>query len=298
MRYTPVFALAIFFCHCNSISDRTSFKDILNTKIYYEEHGQGAPLVILSGGGINRSVRDFDKCVDALSKHFRVILPDSPGQGRSEQPDTLSYEILTDFFSGFIDSLSLDTVYVMGWSDGAIASLLLAEKYPGKVKKTLAVGANNGLAGALPAGINAADVVPQALEAWGERNKETVDAYTKEVKRDWKKMMNFLNAMWYQEKYFSDSVLTNIRVPVMIAQGDKDEINIDHAVHLYRLIPNSQLCILPNTTHEVFSERPEIISQLAINFFSGNRAIQVSQTSPQKQKNSTQEAAPYPSLND
>src|SRR5260221_11589663 len=90
--------------------------NINGKKIYYEEYGQGTPLLLLSGGGINRSIRDFGKCIPGLSKQYRVIAPDTPGQGRSEQPASLSYGILTDFMSQLIDSLKMDSGYVMGWS--------------------------------------------------------------------------------------------------------------------------------------------------------------------------------------
>jgi pimeloyl-ACP methyl ester carboxylesterase len=265
MRYFLVLALAVF-ANCKP-HNGGRYISILETKIYYEEHGNGPPLIILSGGGLNRSVRDFDQCVPKLSTKFRVILPDSPGQGKSEQPDTLSYEILTDFFSLFIDSLHLGSVYVMGWSDGGIVALLLAERKSDKVKKVLAVGANNGLIGALPNEIDISTVKPQALDIWGKRNSEWVDAYSKELNRDWKKMMNSLNGMWYQEKYFSDAILRRIRIPVMITQGDRDDIKLEHAIEMHRIIPNRQLCILPNTTHEVFSERPALISTIATEFF-------------------------------
>ena len=267
MRKLLVAGLLFLFVNCNSTGSKAHFLTISGTKIYYEEYGRGAPLIILSGGGINRSIRDFDECIPKLSSRFRVILPDSPGQGKSEQPDSLSYEMLTQFFSLFIDSLHLDSVNLMGWSDGAIAALLLAERKPDQVKKVIAVGANNGLKGALPAEIDASQVKPQPLEVWAENNKEVVSAYTVNFKKDWKKMMGNLNKMWYQEKYFSDSILSHIRIPAMIVQGDKDDINIDHAVSLHRMIANSQLCILPNTTHEVFSERPELISDIAMRFF-------------------------------
>ena len=87
------------------------------------------------------------------------------------------------------------------------------------------------------------------------------------MKKDWKKMMSSLNAMWYQEKYFSDTILTRIGIRVMIAQGDKDDIVIDHALTLHRMIPGSALCILPNTGHNVFAERPLTISKIAEDFF-------------------------------
>jgi pimeloyl-ACP methyl ester carboxylesterase len=267
MKKLSIVFFLFFFVNCNDNSDKANFLTILGTRIYYEEHGRGIPLIVLSGGGINRSVRDFDQCIPMLSSKYRVILPDSPGQGKSQQPDTLNYEILTQYFSLFIDSLHVDSVYLMGWSDGGIAALLLAERKSDKVKKVISVGANNGLKGVLPADIDISTVKPQQLEVWAENNKEVVKAYTVNLKKDWRKMMSNLNRMWYQEKYFSDSILSHIQVPTMIVQGDKDDINLDHAIELHKMIPNSHLCILPNTTHEVFSERPELISDLAIGFF-------------------------------
>src|SRR5689334_14955755 len=91
---------------------------IHNSKIYYEEYGQGRPLLLLSGGGLTRSIKDFEKCIPDLSKHYRVIAPDTPGQGRSELPDSLSYSLITEFMSQLIDSLKIDSINIMGWSDG------------------------------------------------------------------------------------------------------------------------------------------------------------------------------------
>ena len=116
--------------------------NINGKKIYYEEYGQGTPLLLLSGGGIDRSIRDFGKCIPNLSKRYRVIAPDTPGQGRSEQTDSLSYDLLTDFMSQLIDSLDIDSAYVVGWSDGGINGLLMAIRHPEKVKKLAITGAN------------------------------------------------------------------------------------------------------------------------------------------------------------
>lgn len=91
--------------------------------------------------GLIRSIRDFGKCISVLSKHYRVIAPDTPGQGRSEQTDSLSYDLLTDFMSQLIDSLKIDSGYVVGWSDGTIVSLLLANRRADKIKNIIAVGA-------------------------------------------------------------------------------------------------------------------------------------------------------------
>ena len=241
---------------------------ILNTKIYYEEYGKGTPLILLSGGGLDRSIKDFEKCIPELAKHYRVIAPDSPGQGRSEQADTLTYNVLLEFMSQFVDSLKIDSAYIIGWSDGGITGLLLAEKKSDKIKKVIAVGANNGLRRAIPQHIPIDSVVPMSLDLWETRNKESIEHYMKKLPRDWKKQVSDLNKMVYQkESYFSDSIYQRITIPLMIVLGDKDEIIVEHGLEMHRMIKGSQFCVLPNTTHEVFSERPDLINKIALEFF-------------------------------
>ena len=242
--------------------------NINGKSIYYEEYGQGTPLLLLSGGGLDRSIKDFEYCIPELTRHFRVIVPDTPGQGRSEQADTLSYQILLEFASQFIDSLKIDSAYVMGWSDGGITGLLLAERRPDKIKKVIAVGANNGVRRAIPPEIPIDSVKPLPIDnKWERDNKEAIERYMKKLPRDWKKLVNELNGMWYErENYFSDSIYQRISIPIMIVLGDRDDIITEHGLQMHRLIEGSQFCVLPNTSHEVFSERPDLINKIAIDF--------------------------------
>lgn len=268
-------SVSFLWTSCNTRTDKIEFGsnngsviNINGKNIYYEEYGQGTPLLLLSGGGINRSIRDFGKCIPGLSKHFRVIAPDTPGQGRSEQTDSLSYDLLTDFMSQLIDSLKIDSGYVMGWSDGAIVSLLLADRRADKIKKVIAVGANNGIRGfVLPDGFSLDSVKIPALEYWAPSNKKDIEWYnTLTPKKDWRKMVNNINKMVYEKEYFPTSAYEGINIPVMIVLGDRDMISIEHGLEMCRLIKNSQYCVLPNTTHEVFAEKPDLISKIAIDF--------------------------------
>jgi pimeloyl-ACP methyl ester carboxylesterase len=241
---------------------------ILNTNLYYEEYGKGMPLILLSGGGIDRSIKDYEKCIPELSRHYRIIAPDTPGQGRSELPDSLTYGVITEFMSQFIDSLKLDSAYVMGFSDGGIVGILLAEKRSDKVKKVIASGPNNGIGGAaLPPGIPLDSVRPMSLSMFEKVNKPMIEAYMKKLPRDWKKYQSDLDKMVYAKEYFPDSIYARIHIPVMIVLGDQDMISIEHVNEMHQKIKGSQFCVLPNTTHEVFTEKPELINKIAIDFF-------------------------------
>jgi pimeloyl-ACP methyl ester carboxylesterase len=268
-----IMLIAILLVQCSSNPGSRSGKNgtvtINQRKVYFEEYGQGPPLLMLSGGGLQRSTRDFEKCIPFLSAHFRIILADTPGQGKSEQTDSLTYAFIADVMSQLIDSLQLDSTYVMGFSDGGIVSILLAERRPDKVRKAIAVGANDGIAGfVLPDGLSIDSVKVPSVEEWAHHHEKDIEYYNALVpKRDWRKMATNLNRMWYEKQYFPKTVYGHIKIPFMIVVGDRDAISIDHAQEMYKSIKGSQLCILPNTSHEVFSEQPEIISRIATRFF-------------------------------
>jgi pimeloyl-ACP methyl ester carboxylesterase len=251
-------------------SNNGKYISIFDTKIYYEEYGKGTPLILLQGG--MGSIADFALCIPTLSKHFRVIAPDTPGQGRSELADSVSYEHLAEYISRFIDALKLDSAYIMGWSDGGNTGLILGSERPDKIKKIITSGANYLLKG-YPSILNdttdwEAELTNPEFEI---KNKEAINEYLSlcPTPRDWRKMLFDMNRMWREEIYFSPSVLTSLKIPVMIVLGDKDTVTFEHGLEMHRLIEGNQFCVLPNTSHAVFRERPDLIIDIAIAFFHG-----------------------------
>jgi pimeloyl-ACP methyl ester carboxylesterase len=69
-------------------SNKGKYQTVNGIKLYYEEYGKGVPLLLIHGG--LSSMKDFAMIIPELSKKFRVIAVDCPGQGRSEQADTVS----------------------------------------------------------------------------------------------------------------------------------------------------------------------------------------------------------------
>ena len=60
------------------------FESYLDTEIYYEEYGEksATPLVLVTGLACNMLQWD-PKLVDVLVQHYKVILIDNRGSGRS-----------------------------------------------------------------------------------------------------------------------------------------------------------------------------------------------------------------------
>jgi pimeloyl-ACP methyl ester carboxylesterase len=242
-------------------SNKGKFIKINGTKIYYEEYGKGIPLLMLHGG--LGDISDFEKVIPNLSKKFRVIIPDAPGLGHSEYADSLlSYQLLADYNSKFIDQLKLDSLYVIGWSDGANAALILAKSRPEKVKKLIISGANYKLSGfsneALEECKKVADTsyVKKELKGW-------INHYQKLSSKNWTRYISEVGQMWFKQEYFPKSDLEEIKIPTLIIYGDRDMYTLEHGIEIRNAISNSQFCVIPNCSHEVFREKPKLFIELA-----------------------------------
>src|SRR6266850_863197 len=146
----PLIIWLLIICHCLHVHAQLQYGDnkaaghYLTTrgiKLYYETYGQGDPLLMLhiNGGSINV----FSNQIPYFSKNYRVIAVDSRAQGKSaDGKDSLTFEMMADDFNALLDSLHLDSCYVLGWSDGGISGLLLALRHPEKVKKLVVSGPN------------------------------------------------------------------------------------------------------------------------------------------------------------
>lgn len=233
-------------------------------KLYHETYGQGTPLLLLHGGV--GSILHFKDCIESLSKHYKVIALDSPGHGRSSHVDTLSYPYLTEIISQFIDHLEVDSLYIVGFSDGGVIGLQLAADRPDKVKKLVAIGANTRLNAISESSINwmRNDLIDWAKDenGWWYTNHlplisqpEKIDIYLENTKK-----------MWLTDIYIDRSKIQSIKIPTMIMQGDRDGIKKEHALELNKDIANSQLCILPNTDHYVFGPKAELVTSIIIAF--------------------------------
>ena len=245
-------------------SNQGKYITLSNTNIYYEEYGSGMPLLLLHGGF--GSIHDFQLVIPELSKHYRVIAVDSPGHGKSEQADSLSFDLMADHYSIMIDQLQMDSISIIGFSDGGITALLLAEKRPDKVIKIIASGVNSRMDGVTSEVLGYLKLInPASIET---NQKEWLTDYkSKSPEKDnWRKFITDMTRMYSENVLIDEQTLSNIDAKVLLVYGDRDVIKLEHAIEIYRSIAGSQFCILPNTPHEVFSESPELISKIGIEF--------------------------------
>jgi pimeloyl-ACP methyl ester carboxylesterase len=56
--------------------------------------------------------------------------------------------------------------------------------------------------------------------------------------------------------YSNGADLSKITSRTLVKQGDDDEVAIEHALTLYRTVPNSKFAIIPGTSHGLLAPKP------------------------------------------
>ncbi len=108
---------------------------------YYEEKGQGEPLILLHGNSEDSSY--FKGQIDEFAVCYHVYALDTRGHGktpRGEMPFTIK-QFADDLF-GFMDEHQIEKAHILGFSDGGNIAMVFAIHYPDRVNKLVLNGAN------------------------------------------------------------------------------------------------------------------------------------------------------------
>ncbi|MBY6156166.1 alpha/beta fold hydrolase [Pseudooceanicola nitratireducens] len=94
------------------------------TRLYYEDAGDGIPVLCLSG--LTRNARDFDFVAPHLDG-MRLIRMDYRGRGLSEHADPATYAVPVEAKDAvaLLDHLGVDKAAVLGTSRGGLIALIL-----------------------------------------------------------------------------------------------------------------------------------------------------------------------------
>jgi len=116
--------------------------------LYYEEVGQGEPLLMVQGLGTDHL--GWMLQVPEFSKHFRVITFDNRDVGQSKQADG-PYEVadMARDALALADHLELDTFHLLGMSMGGAIAQLAALDHPDRVA-TLTLISTSAMGPGLP----------------------------------------------------------------------------------------------------------------------------------------------------
>jgi pimeloyl-ACP methyl ester carboxylesterase len=239
------------------------YAEVNGIRLYYALVGKGSPVVLLHGGLGNSDSWGYQ--VKALATHHRVILVDSRGHGRSTRDARpFSYDLMTDDVVALLDKLKIARADVVGWSDGAILGLDLAIRYPDRVGKIFAFGANTLTSGVIE-GAEKNPIIPIFFE-YATKEYSRLSATPKEFDA----FVAQMSKMYEREPNWTDAQLKSIKSPVWVVDGDHDElIRRDHTEYIAATIPGAGLLILPNVSHFAPWQDPGLFNDAMLQFLDG-----------------------------
>ncbi len=219
--------------------------------------GSNPPAVILLHGSPGGK-HDFSLVVPHLTKAYRVLVPDLPGFGASEQdlPD-YSFRAHARYVLELLDQLHVDSVHVVGFSMGGGVALSMADIAPRRVRSITMLSAigvqemellgdhdlNHALHGAQLAGL------------WG-LNRLTPNFGALD---DAMLGINYARNFYDSDQRPLRGVLSRFAGPMLIIHGLRDPlVPIAAAREHARLVPQSELHVTPESHFMVFLQGAEI----------------------------------------
>lgn len=224
--------------------------------MYYEIHGEGEPLVVI--WGIGGEISAFVDYMDNLDKSYKLIFFDNRGTGRTDKPDELySFEIMADDTIDLMDKLDIRSAHVLGISMGSRIALVIAAKYPERVKSLiLNVAASRSTCDD-----------PQAARSYEKLyTTMTQPGFLKTIGGHPPTVESFIRQFEALKNFDGRDMLCKIKAPALIMNSTKDNSTpVKFAEELFEGISSSKL-ILVEEDHLFVRTKPYLLLEPVFEF--------------------------------
>jgi pimeloyl-ACP methyl ester carboxylesterase len=255
---------------------RSGYASVNGLNMYYEIHGEGQPLVLLHGA-FSAIGTSFGRILPGLAERRQVIAFELQGHGRTADIDRpMTLEGMAEDVAAALPQLGIEQADVFGYSSGGSVALHLAVRHPELLRKLVLMSVSYTLSG----------VHPGLMEGVGEMKPEMMygSPWHQEYMQiaphpeHFTRLFAKKTEMDRQIKDFSEDAIRGIKSPTLLIIGDSDLIRPEHAVEFFRLLgggvfgdtpaglPNSQLAIIPGTSHVSIVDRAELLVPMINSF--------------------------------
>jgi pimeloyl-ACP methyl ester carboxylesterase len=229
-------------------------------KIYYEEIGNpDKPVLVFLHGGFG-NIEDFNSIVPLLIDDFRIIGIDNRGQGKSSLgADNLTYERIQLDIEALLQSLNINDVTIIGFSDGGTVAYRMAIKSSIKIKKIVTIGSTWNIKDSL---LTEEIFLEITADSWKAKFPESFDTYQKlNPEPNFENLTKSMILLWLDRTAtgFPNENVSKINCPAIIVRGDEDHLFSRESVcEVSELIDNSALLNIPFAGHLAYEDQLEI----------------------------------------
>lgn len=217
--------------------------------MYYEEAGEGAPLVLIHGGG-STAQTTFGAIIPELAQHHRVIAPEQQAHGHTADIDRpLTYVQMADDTATLMQQLGIANADIMGFSNGGMVAMHLALRHPELVRKLVICSAPYSHEGFPQGMFEMLDKVTFEMMPTPLANALTAAAPNKaDVPRMFERQVSIVRNF----EDLTEAQLGTIQHPALVIAGDKDVMTPAYTAGLARMLPKAKLAIMPGAGHGTY----------------------------------------------
>jgi pimeloyl-ACP methyl ester carboxylesterase len=231
---------------------------LANLQMWYDERGRGDPCVLLHPGGAGVDSRALTPTVEGLEELFHVYAPEQRGHGHT--PDVegpITYGLMAQDTIGFIENVIGRPVDLLGCSDGAVVALAVALRRPDLVRRLVFVAGVFNRDGWAP-GVLDGEPPDFLKQSYSEVSPDGIGHYDAIVSK--------LEAMHAREPAVTPDDLRGLACRTLVMVADDDEVRLEHAIEMYRSLPEAELAVVPGTSHGLLVEKPDLCNLLITEF--------------------------------
>ena len=261
------------------------YTDAPGFRMYYEEHGNGFPLLLINGLGSDHL--EWLHQFPAFETRFRGIVFDNRGTGRTDvPPGPYTTARMADDAASLLRDLGIPRAHVLGVSLGGMIAQEVALRHPEMVDR-LVLGCTG------PGGELSVRPSPEAMAAFALAKGEDPEAelrrmlpflYTdacirerpEEIEGFVRRRLDnptppegYLGQLSAAVSHDASSRLEKIRARTLVITGDADRlVNWENSLRLAGRIPEATLVVLPGAPHRLFAETADAFNREVLRFLS------------------------------
>jgi pimeloyl-ACP methyl ester carboxylesterase len=224
----------------------------------------------------------WHRVLPAFAEHFRVIVFDNRGAGRSDVPEG-PYTIagMTEDAAAVMNAAAVERAHVLGLSMGGMIAQELALTHPERVQSLVLGCTSFGGARALPASPAVIAIlyarasmapeeairamVPHIYDAQTPRQRVEEDLAVR--RRTLPTAEGYLAQVQALMSWSSDDRLAQVKAPALVIHGLSDElIPPENGRLLAERLAGAELVVLPSASHLFFTDQPEASMNVVLSF--------------------------------
>lgn len=255
-----------------------SYFQNVGCQLHYEDYGHGMPVLLVHGLG--SSTRDWEYQIPALTTHYRVIVIDVRGHGRSDKPqEPYSIAVFAEDVAALIEHLRLIDVHLVGISMGGMIGFQLGvdrpellrsltivnsgpEVKPRSAKDYLEIAKRWTLSRLL-----SLDSIARALghllfplPEQGDLRRKIEERWPQNDKRAYLSSLDAIIGWGVRDR------LQRIQCPTLVITADRDYTPVSRKEAYVKELPNARLVVIENSRHATPLDQPERFNATLLDF--------------------------------